>query len=222
MNYPRAFQLQYCVSLAEAGISIIVGDVMPLRYLPKQSRLPHSLHVRFVHLITKNFDASPTLESLNESQDNGKEVLISHLDGEVLHANEASFVVLMIKAFETQIINHTKSAVFHAPSFYRFGEQLLKKLYDLFEEFHDSLKPCFPGFTTEMLAKFPDEGMLIKQLSLKTCDCLSRTQEIRRTDGRRTQQLEGRSCCHVSGNKLNKMGSSTPAFAVLLRFTHIV
>lgn len=73
------------------------------------------------------------------------ELGISNLDSEVLHVTRSSSVLLLIEVAGLYINNATKSTAFHALSFYRFGDQLLKKLYDLFEKFNALRKLSFLG-----------------------------------------------------------------------------
>lgn len=69
----------------------------------------------------------------------GIEMGISYLNGEVLHGTWASFVVLLTETANFYINTHTKSTVFYGP-----GEQLLQRLYNLFEELDILEKPsCF-------------------------------------------------------------------------------
>lgn len=84
-------------------------------------------------------------ESVNEGRKNGKDLGISHLDSEVLHVSRGRFVSPLIEPANFYINNITKSRALHAPSCYRFDGQLLQKLYKLFEEFNDLLKPFFLG-----------------------------------------------------------------------------
>lgn len=96
----------------------------------------------------------------------GKELDRWHLDIAVLHASRASFIALLIEAADFNINIPTNSTVFHAPIFYRFTEQFIKKLYDLYEEINKSLKPSFPRFMNENWDNAPDEQRKIKELSL--------------------------------------------------------
>lgn len=71
---------------------------------------------------------------------------ISNLDGEVLYASRASFVVLLSEAADVYINNRTKSTAFSATGFYKSSEDLLKELCYLDGEFSRPLKPSFIRF----------------------------------------------------------------------------
>lgn len=98
-------------------------------------------------MITKNVNQSLLLNSLNESREDSKKPGILHLDGEVLHATQASLVVLLIETSCFYINNQTKLTAFQAPSFYLFSSQLPKKLDRLCNEFSLLKKPSLLAFT---------------------------------------------------------------------------
>lgn len=125
LNYAGVFHLQYSISNAEAHIKGIVNDMIRSQYLPVQSRLSYVRYVRFGLLMTKNADVFPPLEAPNENREDGKKLGILYLNKEGLHVTRCWFVVLLIEAGGFYIIKPTESTVFHAPSFYRFGEPLL-------------------------------------------------------------------------------------------------
>lgn len=77
-------------------------------------------------LMTKNVNALSLQGSLYEIGSIKKLLGILPLDGEVLHATEASFVVLLIESADVHISNPEKFTPFYALSFYLFGPQLLK------------------------------------------------------------------------------------------------
>lgn len=91
---------------------------------------------------------------------------ISHLDRELLRPTRACFVVLLIEATKFYRNNHTKSAAFHAPSFYLFGEQSLRKMYELHEAFNKLLKASLLGFLNEKFVTVPGRRRSIKYLYL--------------------------------------------------------
>lgn len=86
--------------------------------------------------MTKNTDVLPLLEWLNKSWEDRKELGIWHRDSEMLRAIGGSFVVLLVEAAYSYDNKPTKSTSFQALGFYRFGDQLMKNLYDSFEEFN--------------------------------------------------------------------------------------
>lgn len=47
-----------------------------------------------------------------------------------------------------------RSPVFHTPIFYRFGEVLLQKVYNMHVELHKVLKPYYRGCMTKEVGKF--------------------------------------------------------------------
>lgn len=94
----------------------------------------------------RNGDLLPPLEWLNDGWQDGEELRISDIDSQSLHDPRGSFVVMLIEADSFYVKNPTKSKAFHAPRFFLFGKQLLKKLYDLSEEFNELMKPCFLEF----------------------------------------------------------------------------
>lgn len=67
----------------------------------------------------KRFDVLSLLESLYGSWGDGKELVVSHLNSEVLHTTRTMFVTLLIVMADFYIKNLTKSIVLYAPSFYR-------------------------------------------------------------------------------------------------------
>lgn len=91
-----AFVLQHGVSSAEARINDIADDIMLSVHLSKQSRSSHIQYERFFWLITKNAEVFPLLESLNEKHVDEKKGQITYVDRDMLHATQASFVVLLI------------------------------------------------------------------------------------------------------------------------------
>lgn len=94
--------------------------------------------MRLACLMTKNADILPLLELRRWSRTNGKGFDILHLEEELLHCSRAIFVARLIEAAHFRMNNPTKFKAFHAPVVYRSGEQLVKDLYDVFNE---SLKP---------------------------------------------------------------------------------
>lgn len=86
----------------------------------------------------KNAEVLALLASLIEGHENGKELDISHLDRELLYASRATLDILLIEAADVYHTNSTKCKAFRIPSIYRFGKQLLRKLYDLLDESDDS------------------------------------------------------------------------------------
>lgn len=81
--------------------------------------------------MTQNASVLPLPESQDEGNEYGKELNVSFLDREMLHANQSSSFVLLIEATGFYINDRTKSAASHTSSFYRLGEQVLQKLYDM-------------------------------------------------------------------------------------------
>lgn len=76
------------------------------------------------------------MTSLNEDLEDGKELGKSLLDSKVFHATRG-FFVLLLKEAGFYMNNPTKSKKFLAPNFYRFGGELLRNLYNLFEKFNE-------------------------------------------------------------------------------------
>lgn len=112
LTYPGAFGLPDVVSVAETPTKDIVDDMIPSRYLPKHSRSMSFWYVRLDRQVTKNADELSLLQSLNEGQEDGKELKILHLDGKGRHATRDSFVVLPIEAVDFYINNTTSPGPF--------------------------------------------------------------------------------------------------------------
>lgn len=140
--------------------------MVPSQYMPRPLRPCHILYVRRGRLMTKNIGFLQLLESLSEVRQNAKELGISYLVSKMVQDSRARFIVLVIKTTYFYIKYHTKCTAFHVLSFYGFGELFLQKLYKLWNEFSESLKPSFLGFMGEKLARLRDERKLIKQLYL--------------------------------------------------------
>lgn len=166
LNNEGTFELQYGVSLAENRIKDIADDMTPSRYLPKHSRSSNVRYVRFSRLMKRNTVVLSLLESLNEGRKEDKELGISHLDRNLLHASRGRIVFLLIEAAYIYINEPTKSTDFHASSLYRLGKQLLQRLFELFDEVNILAKQSFLGFMSEKLSKAPDERRSIDQLYL--------------------------------------------------------
>lgn len=64
LNYAGAFKLQYEVLLAERCNKNIAGNIMPSRYLPKQTRSFYVCYVMFGRLMTRNAGVSALVKSL--------------------------------------------------------------------------------------------------------------------------------------------------------------
>lgn len=75
---------------------------------------------------------------------------------------------MLKEAAEVYIGKHTNYTAFHVLSLYRFGEQLMKQLYNLFQEFNDSIKPSFLGFVNGKLPEISDAGSQIRKIYLNT------------------------------------------------------
>lgn len=56
------------------------------RYLLEQYHLSYVRYMRFGRLMKKNPDVLPPSESLNDGQEDGKKLRISHQDSEMFHA----------------------------------------------------------------------------------------------------------------------------------------
>lgn len=106
------------------------------------------------------------MQFLNESTADGRQLRISHLGSEPFQATRGIFIDLLIEADYFSTNNRTKSTAFHAPSFYLIGEQWLEVMHDLHDEFNKLMKPSFPVFMSDSLAKVPDEERSIKQVYL--------------------------------------------------------
>lgn len=165
-NYAEAFILDYDVSFTETRINNIFQDIIPLLYLPIQSRSSYIRYVRVRSLMAKNADATPLLESRNEGRDSENELEISHLERKMFYATRAGIVVLNIETTDVYIANPIASTVFHAPRFCRLGKQLQKKLYDLLEQFNNLVKRSFLGFMNGKLAEVSTKGRSVKPLYL--------------------------------------------------------
>lgn len=105
LNYTRVFELRYGVSFVEASGKDIVDDMIPSRYLLMQSRLSYIPYGGLGSLMTKDVDVMPLLDSLCEGREDGTELVISHLDSEVLQATQGSRVALVIEAANFQATN---------------------------------------------------------------------------------------------------------------------
>lgn len=101
---------------------------------------------------------------MKKGREDGKKLGISHLDKEMLHAPQISFIALLIEAADFNIRNPTKSTTFNVPSFYRFDNPLLHKLYNLHDEFSLFLKPRFLSFMNDTKMKVPGNRKSIEQL----------------------------------------------------------
>lgn len=104
----------------------------------------------------------------NEVRKVGEELWILHPDSEVFYASRVGFVVVLIEAVGFYINNSTKISAFRRSRFYSFGNQLLRKLHDLFNGLNESLKPIFTGFVGEKFVNVPGEGKSTKQLYLNS------------------------------------------------------
>lgn len=135
--YARVFELQCRVLFQRAHIKDVVGKMMQLRDRPEQPRSSYIRYMRFCRQMTKNSDGLPLLESQNDNRDSEKEQRKLHLDSGALPASRACFIVLLVEADAFHINNPINFTVFRAFRFYRFGEQLLQKL---FVGFNESLK----------------------------------------------------------------------------------
>lgn len=122
VNDAGSSELPYSVSCVEARIKSSLDDMTLSRYLAKRSSFSYSRYVRFGRMMTRNPDVSPLLVSLNEGRKRCKELGISHLEKEVLHAIRSSFVILLIEMVDFSIDNSTKSTALHALRFYQFGK----------------------------------------------------------------------------------------------------
>lgn len=87
--------------------------------------------MKFGHIIKRNSDLFPLLESLSENWERGKELEALRLYSKVFHGTRGSFVVSVIEMADCFINNGTRSSALHGASIHRFGEQLLKTLYHL-------------------------------------------------------------------------------------------
>lgn len=90
------------------------------------------------------------------------DVGISHLDKEIVYDSHASFDVILKEVAHLPIDKYTKSKAFHASSLHYSGRHLLQNLYDLYEDFNDSLTPNFMGLKNERLAQGLYEAASIK------------------------------------------------------------
>lgn len=141
---------------------------MPPRFLSKQSCSSSMRYVWFGRLLTKNGEVLPLLELLNDTCDHGKELRILPFDGEMFKATPASFVALLIEAFNVFIIKHTKYTAYYTSSCYGFCEHTLKIPYELLEEFNDSMKLSFFECMNEKLTTVLDEGRSTKRSYLES------------------------------------------------------
>lgn len=138
--------------------------MMPSRFLFEKLRSSYIRYMTFGHLMSKNTVVLPLLGSLEKGLEDSNELGLSCLDSNVIHATGGSFAVILIEMADVHINKPTKSMDFHAPSFYRFREQLLQKLCELFGWLSESLKPSFLGFMNEKLVEVPDERTSVKPL----------------------------------------------------------
>lgn len=86
------------------------------------------------------------LVSLKQIRVNGSELMIIHLDREVLYASTACFVVVLVETASFYMSSLTKTAAFLAPSSFRFGKQLLRCLRHLEDNSDKTLKISFLRF----------------------------------------------------------------------------
>lgn len=86
---------------------------------------------------------------LNDGQEHGRQLAITFLDSEVLHGTRDTFAALLIEAADFYMNNLTMSTAFHAVDLFRFGEQVIQKLYNLHVELNNFLKPVSPRFTNK-------------------------------------------------------------------------
>lgn len=167
LNYMGALALKYGISLAEPRIKDIAHDMIPSRYLLRQSRSSHVGYVRSACLMKKNYNALPLLEFLNESREDGKEIGISHLNSVKIHATRVSFFDLLVKRTEFYIDNQARSTAFHAFSFSQFFELFPLMLYVLHGDFSKELKSSLLLFINKKLATIMDEQRPINYLYLE-------------------------------------------------------
>lgn len=92
-----------------------------------------------------------------KGSEEGEYLGITHLDSMVLHAATGNFVVLLVRAADLYMNDPAKSAAFHTPSFYQFGEQRLNKVYRLYGGLSVLMKPSFLAFVTGKLTSAPNE-----------------------------------------------------------------
>lgn len=109
---------------------------MQLQYLSKKCRSPYVQYIRLARLMTRNARVLSPMESPSENQKDCKKRWISHLNINVFHSTRDSFIALLKEAVDFYINNPIKSTVFHPPSFYRFSEQVLQNMYDMFGKFN--------------------------------------------------------------------------------------
>lgn len=117
------FELQYGDPLAETYIKETGDDMMPLRYISKQS---HSLYIGYVtlrRLTRKDADMLQVLEALNECPGYGKELKILHLNGEMQYVTRTGFLLLLMDAPSFGINNSRKYTSFHTLRLYFCREQ---------------------------------------------------------------------------------------------------
>lgn len=119
------------LSFAETCIKDILDNIMPSRYLSKQSRFSYVRYMKLGQPNTNNTDILRLLESLNGGREDSKELRISHLMKEGLHATSGCFVFLQREAADANISNYMESPIIHAPRFCLFDEHLLQNLYHL-------------------------------------------------------------------------------------------
>lgn len=112
LRYAGTLELPCALSFAEVRIKDIFDDMMHPKYLRKHSLSSHLCYIRFDPLMNKNFGVLPPLESLNESQNEGRALGISHPDSEVLHGTRARFIVLLKEAADYYINNSTNQPPF--------------------------------------------------------------------------------------------------------------
>lgn len=116
--------------------------------------------------MTKQVNVLPLPESLNGVRDNEIDLDISHPNSKVLRDARACFVLVLTEVADFYVNNTTKSNVFHVPRFYRLGEHLLKKRYELSDDFNNFLITRSLTFLNEKLTEVPDEGKSIVKLCL--------------------------------------------------------
>lgn len=86
-------------------------------------------------MMKRNYNAHPAMETLNSNVEDDRELGVLYQDSEVLHGTRIYFVQF-IEAADFYLNSPTKQIILHAFMFYPLVEQLLQKLYLLFDGFN--------------------------------------------------------------------------------------
>lgn len=140
--------------------------------------------------MTKNPEVLPYLERPVKDRTDGRVLWISHIDKEMFPVTRSGFVSLLIEAAYLYTKYLTMSAAFNFPSFFRFGEQLLKILYDPYVEFNDLSKPRFLEFIKKKLAEVLDEESWIQQLYLGNMEPFGYKSRNKKNQRRKRRRLD--------------------------------